>query len=252
MKIGDELSLRIRYFMQSFASVFLATTLGILQPQIAIADTKYFSDFPGWEQHTPTSEMYLTFSGSVIEGEEFRVVMEGWTPGNRLCQMYIWLLDNKTILGRSGFTSGMSDIILEPMIAGPEFESATFGGEVICNNDKYKTRFLRVEFDGKPLPPIKTYQLKGFTAKQHLLTNDQKKSIWLFLNSNVGLKSLKCTPAASGLSTNKIETDLANKRALSTCNYAKTLKKDITTSLGKAVITKAGKVSRVVNLSFSG
>lgn len=237
-------------------TLVLAIAYGGLSPLAAHAKTEYFADFAGWEQHKFTSESVLKFSGSAIEGEPFRVEWYGRGPveSGVKCNVYLWLMDSKTIVGGLVQLSGDGDIVLEPMISGSKFTSVTFGTELICGSYKYKTRFLKVEFEPAAEPPpviTKSLKVTEFTAKQKLLTTKQKNSVWIFINSNSQLKNLKCTPVSTGVKKTSMESAIATSRAVSACNYAKTLKQGIVTSIGAVKTVTSGKVSRSVDLAYS-
>ena len=132
--------------MKKIISLFAAAAMIFAGTTPANADVTYFDDWQWWP--FALSESYsISFTGSLQEGETYRVVVSGSTPNGELCRDAFLKNLNTTELAHSTQIQGAFSLTSGPLTAGAAGSYEQFGSDLDCSSGATHARFMRLNFE---------------------------------------------------------------------------------------------------------
>jgi hypothetical protein len=130
---------KILALLTAAAFVFAGTTP-------AKADVTYFEDWQWWSDLTASQAGSLSYSGSLVAGETYRVTASGTTPGTTDCIVIMTNLNGTQL--KSETHRGMFSMQSDPLVAGQAGTYQQFGLQIFCSQQaNYRNGFMKLTFE---------------------------------------------------------------------------------------------------------
>jgi hypothetical protein len=137
---------KILALLSAAAIVFAGTTP-------AKADLSYFDEWQWWSVLTYTPLASLSVTGSLTQGDTYRVVATGATPVNQSCSIYIKNLGTPNAPIATSDLTGSFTVTSIPLTAGPVGTFEQFGMQMTCYANQtqpygdFRSTYMRTNFE---------------------------------------------------------------------------------------------------------